>query len=765
MTSKFIQEHNVFFENISRKVMNHLSYAELIDESLTKGSLKPLVVEAIEKKELENLEKLAQEASKDIEKTIQIATDMGFSNTAEYLEGLKGELPGTFALVKLAFGGDPKKAAEEIGKVTSVTSKLNLARDSFNDAVLLFGTELEKLPFAQEKSWEEFKAANADEDGKLTVDGLWNAVGIEELIRTVKEDPLGDVIQMAEEESDALASLEFPGEDLLRQAAENSYKPPPEPKGMWGKLMSFFGKGDLEASDFADDVMATSLSKLIDKAKEIKAAQAEAEKDKEETAAVMQDIGDDLQDLGQGDTSAVSGGGGGGKADQAATQTTTVNMPGAGDVPLTPQTITQVAPGFDQAPEKAADKKMVPIPELEKTVTRPEDVEEGEWLASLVNDDPKSAVVFFDPDAAAKAAKEAEKEGGTEKPLPDNPEPDPHIKTGGANDGKDDTAHGMDAKGKKTESWVHRRKMSDWLFESSATKRKRTTNWVHKTSLKNALFTEAIFYKDVAKALLAQGVEEADLPAKAAELAKRLENQYDVQIADLPKMEVEEETVAAAEQIQQSGLTAQDLKDILAQQGEANKQNMEMLRDILAAKDESEVQRALARAKEKGVNITNVVNATAEASAEAGTSGEEAPEEEKPAKKRDRTGPPSDKMKGRGKEVGLEPKKGETGEQFGRRVRKEEEKQGKRTKQKKGKKPKEKPKKKSGGAAKASASASASVSSEAHWHRGTLLNATLIHKAGSLTEVLLGPSKRDNLEITDHEETRRWSQLAGLEDE
>ena len=111
-----------------------------------------------------------------------------------------------------------------------------------------------------------------------------------------------------------------------------------------------------------------------------------------------------------------------------------------------------------------------------------------------------------------------------------------------------------------------------------------------------------------------------------------------------------------------------------------------MLKDILAAKDEAEVQRALARAKEKGVNITNVVNATAEATAGAGTGGgEEAPaeEEKKPGKPRDRSKPPTDKLKERGKEVGLEPKKGETGEKFGRRVRKEEEKQGKRKPKKK----------------------------------------------------------------------------------
>ena len=68
---------------------------------------------------------------------------------------------------------------------------------------------------------------------------------------------------------------------------------------------------------------------------------------------------------------------------------------------------------------------------------------------------------------------------------------------------------------------------------------------MHQTSLKSALFTEAIFYKDIAKALKAQGVEDVDLAAKAIELAKRLENQYDVTVSDLPEIKVDEKDVEA----------------------------------------------------------------------------------------------------------------------------------------------------------------------------------------------------------------------------
>ena len=757
MNRDFSQKHSVFFENLSRKVLAHINYADLIDESLAEVSVKPLVAEAIEKKELEKLEQLAQEASKDVEETIATASGLGFKNTVKYLEGLKGDLPGTFTLVKLAFGGDPKKAAEEIGKVTSVTSKLNLARDSFNDAIALFGTELAKLPFAKEESWESFREKNTDEDGKLTIEGEWNAVSLDELMRTVREDPLIDVIKMAQKEKVPLASLEFPDESLLRKAAENSYKPPPDPKGMWGKLVKFFGMGDLSAGQFADDVMQASLTSLIEKAKEMEAAKAETEADAQETAAAMGEIEKDLQQLGQGDTSVVAGTAPG-AADQKAAQQTVINMPDMGKVPVTSQSIQQIAPGFDQAPEKVADKKMVPIPELERQVTAPEEVAEiTPELAALINDDPKSNVIFFDPEEAKKAAEEAEKE----KPAGD-------ATAAAAN-----------------ETWVHTRPIKDWLFESSATKRK-THRWVHERSLSQTLFSESIFYKDVAKALKTQGIEDEKLDDYARELSKRLKNQYDVIIEDIPEIEITPEDEKAAEEIQQtaSGMSGGDVKDlvsdILNQVGEMNKTNASALTAIMQSRDESERERAIARANEQGLDLTVVATASAEAaaSAEVGATGEEAEEEEAPGgekpKKERKKGPPSEKMTDRGKEVGLEPKEGESGEGFGKRVRREEEKQGKRTKKKKEPKaePKTKPKAKTGASSKASASAEAK--SEAFWHKGHLLHTTLYHKLGTLSEMLLGSQPKNNdlidpmgenpVEGTD-QSLERWTKLAGLEED
>ena len=83
MPDSFIQKNQIFFENISKKILFQLNYADLIDEGLNASSLMPLVAEALEKNELENLEKMAQEASTDIDETISIASEMGFENTAK----------------------------------------------------------------------------------------------------------------------------------------------------------------------------------------------------------------------------------------------------------------------------------------------------------------------------------------------------------------------------------------------------------------------------------------------------------------------------------------------------------------------------------------------------------------------------------------------------------------------------------------------------------------------------------------------------------
>jgi hypothetical protein len=195
-----------------------------------------------------------------------------------------------------------------------------------------------------------------------------------------------------------------------------------------------------------------------------------------------------------------------------------------------------------------------------------------------------------------------------------------------------------------------------------------------------------------------------------------------------------------------------------------------MVKDILASKDESEVQRALARAEEKGVDVSVAVSAVANSEAVAGSEAAAAAGG-KPKKKRDRTKPPTDKIKERGEEVGLEPKEGETGEQFGGRVRKEEEKQGKRTK---------KPKAKSSAGSKASSKASVEAA----------ITSGYIHRLGTLTEILIGPSLRTKTSLLasnstktsllaskhtktsllvskdkDKDQTNRWSKLAGLEND
>ena len=475
-------------------------------------------------------------------------------------------------------------------------------------------------------------------------------------------------------------------------------------------------------------MLTAPLSKIIAKAEEWKTAA------KEEPDVIGTEIGDDLQDLGQGDASVVSGGpGGGGGGGGAAAPTATVDVPGVGDIPVGPPP-WPFAPGYDGSPEDAEKMKSVSWDELERTVTAPEDVEAiTPELAALINDDPKVDILFIDPEEAKKAAEEAEKakeEGGTEG-----------------------SAGTPEAERPKAEGWVHNQPLSNLLFERNTPKRDGET-WVYKSSLKQALFTEAIFFKDVAKALKAQGIEDDKLDDYARDLAKRLENQYDVIIKDIPEeAEAPKEDVDAGVEIQQSGITMDDVKELLKQQGETSKEAMQMVKDILASKDESEVQRALARAEEEGVNVSVAVSAIANSEAVAGSEAE-ASGGGKPKKKRDRTKPPTDKIKKRGEEVGLEPKEGETGEQFGGRVRKEEEKQGKRTK---------KPKAKSSAGSKSSSEASVEAT----------ITSGYIHRLGTLTEVLIGSPLRVKSSLLvaeesvdeDENQTDRWSKLAGLEDD
>ena len=728
-----------FLEGIARKAWLNLNYADAIELSLLEGRVSHLVLEEISPEDISRLEKSAEDGKSRVEKAIADATEMGFNNTADYMEKLQGDLPSQLGLTMTSLRGDPKKSAEKIGKITDIINKIQRIEDSFRDAIVLFGTQLSKLEYAQdpEKAAAEAaaKAAEESESGEVEVDG--------EEMGTPEEVAAQAVTAFKDQSIRDLASnkfmtwvkgIEFPDIGTLEKAAKNAYKPAPEAKGFLGKLGALVGYGELGKGDFAEDLLGAPLAKIIAKAEEWKAG---AEKEPE---TVGTEMADELQDLGQGDASVVGGGeggggeGGGGGGDA----TVTIDVPGVGDVPAGPPPWPW-APGYDGPPEEAEKMKPVPWDELERTVTAPEDIEAiTPDLAALINDDSKVDVLFIDPEEAKKAAEEAEKakeEGGTEE------------------GGTEETAGTPDAERPRAEGWVYDAPLSNLLFERSMPKKHKET-WVYEKPIGKALFTEAIFFKDVAKALKAQGIEDDKLDDYARDLAKRLENQYDVIIQDIPAEEKEvEEDVEAAEEIQQSGITMDDVKDLLKQQGEASKEAMQMVKDILASKDESEVQRALARAGEEGVNVSVALSAIANSEAVAGSEAE-ATGGGKPKKKRDRTKPPTDEIILRGDEVGLEPKEGETGEQFGGRVRKEEEKQGKRTK---------KPKAKSSAGSKASSEASVDAT----------ITSGYIHKLGTLTEVLIGPSLRTKSSLLvakepvagDEDQANRWSKLAGLEED
>ena len=710
-----------FLESIARKAWLNLNYADAIEISLLEGRVSHLVLEEISSDDIKQLEKSAEDGKTRVEKAIADATEMGFNNTADYMEKLQGDLPSQLGLTMTTLRGDPKKSAEKIGKITDIINKIQRIEDSFRDAIVLFGTQLAKLPYAQdpEKAAAEAAAAASEESetGEVEVDG--EALGTPEevasqAVTAFKDQSIRDLA--SNKFMTWVKGIEFPDLGTLEKAAKNAYKPAPEAKGFLGKLGALVGYGELGKGDFAEDLLGAPLSKIIAKAEEWKAG---AEKEPE---TVGTEMADELQDLGQGDASVV--GGTAAATTPGGDAAVTIDVPGVGDVPAGPPPWPW-APGYDGPPEEA--EKMDPIPwdELERTVTAPEDVEAiTPDLAALINDDPKADVLFIDPEEAKKAAEEAEKAEGEGESATNKPEEEEA----------------------RVEGWVHNAPLSNLLFEHHTPKNHKET-WVCEKPIGKTLFTEAIFFKDVAKALKAQGIEDDKLDDYARELAKRLENQYNVIIQDIPeeKKEVEED-VEAAEEIQQSGITMDDVKDLLKQQGEASKEAMQMVKDILASKDESEVQRALARADEEGVNVSVALSAIANSEAVAGSEAE-ATGGGKPKKKRDRTKPPTDEIILRGDEVGLEPKEGETGEQFGKRVRKEEEKQGKRTK-------KPKAKSKSGSKSSSEASVEATITSG------------YIHKLGTLTEVLIGPSlqtKTSLLVSEDEEQTDRWSKLAGLE--
>ena len=475
-TNRFIAENTQLFEEVSRAVMARLDYAAVVDENIMEGRLNNLLLEELTDDKLRELEDAAEAAKADIEEFLGEISELGMPKTVAYLEDLKGKLPGTFGLVKMAFFGDEEEAAKKIGEVTSVSTKLQLAKDSVASAIGLVGSELGKLPFADESNWDKFKDEKADEDGNLDVDG--EKVDVEDLIKMIQDGGVGEVLDRAAEMQGALADFKFPSTDDVFNAAKNQYKPPSQeqPSGMWGKLMSVFAKGDLKADDFANDIMDAPLGALIAKAADMQAAAAEASGEADAAEGDMADIQDEIQALSQGDRSGVEG-----EAPAGGGKDAEVDVKGIGSIPLTPQLMRLIFPGAqDVKPQDVAAAKAAEIPELNRTVIQKLGLpdEFGKQLAALINDDPKSPVFFANPKEAEKAQDEAPQD-------------------------------------KKNE-------------------------WVHQQGLTSLLLNEDIFYKDVENLLktVVGTVDDLetddDIPPFAGQLSKRLANQYDVKIQDMP---------------------------------------------------------------------------------------------------------------------------------------------------------------------------------------------------------------------------------------
>jgi hypothetical protein len=251
------------------KVYYQLNYSESIDILLSERTLKPLLSEAISQADLETLESLSKDAKDSLEKLKADISTLNFANSNDYIDSLLSEIPDTPDLVSIAIEGDAKKSAKEIGKVATATKKANAFRDSFVKAVALFGDNLSKLEL--------------DDSVNKT--------------QSIKD--------LSEAETPG-----FPTLDKLEKGAKGSYEPPPAEKGIFSKISSFFGFGNVLTKDqFAEDILQSPLEALITKAADLKADQPEAASDEEKSDETTAGIEDEVEGLAGGDDSGLDLGG------------------------------------------------------------------------------------------------------------------------------------------------------------------------------------------------------------------------------------------------------------------------------------------------------------------------------------------------------------------------------------------------------------------------------------------------------------------------
>jgi len=759
-------QSEVFLENIARKVWAQLDYARAVETGLLEGSIGRVLVEKIDRKELEKLDQMSKAAGETIDELIVDVGELGFERTTKYLANLKKSLPGNLSLVKVALKGDPQESAKQIGKITTAITNINNVRDSFYDAIVLFGSELAKLPYSEDPLAAAEEAAEfwmkGTDTGTIEVDDKGTTLSPEEAVdqavKAFKDFPIRDIA--SNKFMTWAKGIKFPDAGLLTKAAQNSFKEPKAPEGYLGKVAAFFKGQTLSSKEFANDLLDTSLEQIINKAKELEAKRAEAEAEKQQAQAAATAISTDLQALATGDATAVAGG------STVAGASQTVNVPGVGTVPASPTAVQQMTPG--QRTDSADDLKgmeLVSIGDLERKVTAPEDVAGmTPELAALINDDPKSKIVIFDPDEAEEVAQEAEVDPG-----PPAEAPTQKPQSGDVTE----------------ESWVHHHSLTDALFERKQIK--KTAGWVYQSSLQRVLLSEAIMFKDVEKSIKDQGVADDKVATLARDLATRLQNQYDVIITGIPSEDVKQAAQAAAGEADNLGtlLSYLEKRDAAAERqfdrymddvGMSRQQTINFTQAIA----DGNMQAAVDVAKEAGVNARAALDAAVEMSAEieieeedvstSASSSEEKTGEAK--KKRKKPGKPTQAMIDRAKKVGVEVKPTDNTDSLGDRVRRKERAEGRRPAAEK------KPAKKKEPAAERQESSEEQTRTTRRVKRrgraatqapafGTFTQQeSVYYERGRLVEVLLGPTPQRSLLETHEssEEGVRWVELAGLKE-
>ena len=154
-------------EEIARKAWAKFCYEDIVELSLQERKISFLFEaeeETITAEEMSEVETQAQEALNELEKAIQVASDVfgDDSNTVEYLKTLGDEIPQGETDLS---GEEPKEAAKKIAQKAGSSAQIKKVIASINAAIKTFGSDLSKLPL--EKMGQELQKLPDDAEVKL----------------------------------------------------------------------------------------------------------------------------------------------------------------------------------------------------------------------------------------------------------------------------------------------------------------------------------------------------------------------------------------------------------------------------------------------------------------------------------------------------------------------------------------------------------------------------------------------------------------------